>query len=115
VLAVFSYSHYASPSFSSGLLMLSSRHLSFRHLSFNNHLTRTLSSRASNILHALGLPTSGELKGVYDGQWKGSGEITQSICPTTGELLATVRTASSQEVHTAIQKSREAYRIFRSM
>ena len=90
--------------------MLSSRHLSFQH-----RLTRTLSTRASNVLQALGLPTSGELYGVYDGQWKGSGETTQSICPTTGELLGTVRTANSQELQTAIQKSREAYKGFRSM
>jgi aldehyde dehydrogenase family 7 protein A1 len=87
---------------------------SSRHLSATKHLTRTLSTRASNILHALGLPRSGELHGVYDGQWKGSGVITQSVCPTTGELLATVRTADDREVNTTIQKARDAYKGFRS-
>jgi len=88
--------------------------LASRHLTFSKRLTRTLSTRASNVLHALGLPTSGELQGVYDGEWKGDGPITRSICPTTGELLATVRTASDQQVYCTIQKAREAYRTFRN-
>lgn len=44
------------------------------------------------MLGALDIPTTPtELPGVYDGEWKGSGEILQSICPTTGEVLAHVK------------------------
>jgi len=88
--------------------------ISSRHISSKVRLTRALSIRASDVLQSLGLSTSGELNGVYDGQWKGSGEIIHSICPTTGEILAHVRTASPEDLRTAIHKSREAYRGFRS-
>jgi aldehyde dehydrogenase family 7 protein A1 len=68
-------------------------------------LTRRLSSRASSVLGALDIPTTPtELHGVYDGEWKGSGDILQSLCPTTGEVLAhvkTVRFSSSVSVSSA--------------
>ena len=55
-------------------------------------LTRRLSSRASSVLGALDIPTTPtELPGVYDGEWKGSGDILRSVCPTTGEVLAHVK------------------------
>lgn len=56
------------------------------------HPKRRLSSRASGILSALNIPSNKELSGVYDGQWKGSGEAIESVCPTTGEVLARIRT-----------------------
>ena len=44
------------------------------------------------MLGALDIPTTPtELPGVYDGEWKGSGDILQSVCPTTGEVLAHVK------------------------
>lgn len=53
---------------------------------------RYLTSRASRVLSAVGIPTDGTpLPGVYDGSWKGSGEEVASKCPATGETLATVR------------------------
>ena len=53
---------------------------------------RQLSSRASAVLSALDIPTTGqELDGVYDGEWKGSGKVLESVCPTTGEVLARVK------------------------
>jgi len=76
-------------------------------------LTRGLSSRATNILSALNISTKDELSGVYDGHWRGSGELFTSVCPTTGEVLARVKTASPQELHDAIARTREAYKIFR--
>lgn len=56
-------------------------------------LTRGLSSRASAILSSLDIPTGDatELPGVYDGTWTGSGEVLESRCPTTGEVLARVK------------------------
>jgi aldehyde dehydrogenase family 7 protein A1 len=61
-------------------------------IAFTTPLTRRLSSRASAVLGALDIPTTPtELPGVYDGEWKGSGDILQSVCPTTGEVLAHVK------------------------
>lgn len=54
--------------------------------------TRSLSSRAANVLSALDIPTTSDVCGVYDGEWKGSGDLVSSVCPTTGELLARVKT-----------------------
>ena len=58
----------------------------------NAHLARSLSSRASTVLTALDIPTSAAepIPGVYDGQWTGSGEVLESVCPATGEILARV-------------------------
>ncbi|GLB39836.1 putative dehydrogenase [Lyophyllum shimeji] len=76
-------------------------------------LARGLSSRASAILSSLDISTTEEIPGVYDGQWRGSGDIFSSVCPTTGETLAHVRTATPQELHDAIGRAREAYTVFR--
>jgi hypothetical protein len=52
-----------------------------------------LSTRATKILSALDIPTDGgEVHGVYDGAWGGSGEPLVSVCPSTGEKLAKVTT-----------------------
>ncbi|KAF5355393.1 hypothetical protein D9757_012547 [Collybiopsis confluens] len=77
-------------------------------------LSRLLSTRASEILSALNLSTTNEINGVYDGEWKGSGEIQESVCPTTGEILARVKTASPTDVSEALTRTREAYLHFRS-
>ncbi|KAA1478507.1 NAD-aldehyde dehydrogenase [Dentipellis sp. KUC8613] len=78
--------------------------------------THSLSTRASAVLSALDIPTDPiELDGVYDGEWKGSGDILESICPATGEVLARVKSASPQELQTAIAKSREAYSNFKTV
>jgi hypothetical protein len=62
---------------------------------FSTPLSRRLSSRASAVLSALDIPTTPtELPGVYDGEWKGSGEGFQSVCPATGEVLAHIKSVS---------------------
>ncbi|XP_076181815.1 aldehyde dehydrogenase 7 family member A1 isoform X2 [Ptiloglossa arizonensis] len=58
-------------------------------------------------LKQLGLTT--ENPGLYDGEWRGSGEIIESISPTTGEIIAKVRTSTTQEVNDAITKAHEAW------
>ncbi|EJD02030.1 succinate-semialdehyde dehydrogenase [Fomitiporia mediterranea MF3/22] len=82
---------------------------------FKRYFVRALSSRASRVLANLDLPTSdsAELPGVYDGVWGGSGDVFDSVCPTTGETLARIRTASPNEMQTALSKSREAFLYFR--
>ena len=54
--------------------------------------SRHLSTRAATILNALDLPTNAEIPGVYDGAWGGSGDVLESRCPTTGEVLGRVKT-----------------------
>lgn len=56
---------------------------------------RGLSTRAANILSALDIPVDKEVPGVYDGVWKGTGDILESVCPTTGEVLARVQSVSN--------------------
>ncbi|KAH9834383.1 NAD-aldehyde dehydrogenase [Rhodofomes roseus] len=79
------------------------------------HYAHALSTRASTILSAVGIPAESELPGVYHGEWVGSGDVLESVCPTTGEVLARVRSASPQELQTALGKSREAYTWFRML
>jgi len=81
-----------------------------------SHHHRLLSSRASAVLSALDIPTTPvELPGVYDGEWKGSGDVLQSVCPATGEILANVRSASPAELHGALERTKEAYVYLRSL
>lgn len=55
-------------------------------------LRRFLSTRASAVLSSLDFPGPlSDLPGVYDGSWKGSGPVITSTCPTTGEVLANIR------------------------
>lgn len=54
--------------------------------------SRHLSTRAASILNALDLPTNAEIPGVYDGTWGGTGDLLESKCPTTGEVLGRVKT-----------------------
>ncbi|KAB5588786.1 hypothetical protein CTheo_7773 [Ceratobasidium theobromae] len=74
-----------------------------------------LSTRATKILSALDIPTGGEVHGVYDGTWGGSGGILKSACPSTGEQLAAVTTATPGETQRAIERAREAYVSIRNM
>ena len=77
--------------------------------------TRSLSNRASTVLSSLGISSTDDIPGVYDGQWRGSGDLLTSVCPTTGEVLARVRSASPQELHEALERTREAYTHFRGL
>jgi aldehyde dehydrogenase family 7 member A1 len=69
----------------------------------NAYLTRGLSNRASTVLSSLDIPIGKELPGVFDGQWRGTGECLESICPTTGEVLARVQ--SVRELNILKRKS----------
>ncbi|ORX41162.1 Aldehyde/histidinol dehydrogenase [Kockovaella imperatae] len=82
-----------------------------RHLS-----ARYLSTRAERVLAAVNLPTDGgEIAGVYDGSWKGSGPAQVSKCPATGEVLAHVRTGTVKETEETIRKTKEAGKAIRAM
>lgn len=78
--------------------------------------TARLSTRATKILSALDIPTDGsEVHGVYDGVWGGSGEPLVSVCPSTGEELAKVLTATPEETKRSLDRAREAYVAIRKM
>ena len=85
-----------------------------RHLAFGKFQSRALSTRASTILSSLDIPTTGEIPGVYNGSWEGSGDVLTSTCPATGEVLARVVSASPKELHGTLEQTRRAYREFRS-
>ncbi|KAF9011864.1 Aldehyde/histidinol dehydrogenase [Cyathus striatus] len=63
-------------------------------------LSRAISTRASGILSSVGISAKDEIPGVYDGQWKDT---------------CRVRTASPEELHEALEKTRAAYKDFRDV
>ncbi|XP_053975035.1 putative aldehyde dehydrogenase family 7 member A1 homolog [Hylaeus anthracinus] len=58
-------------------------------------------------LNELGLTT--ENPGLYDGRWGGSGKVIESISPSTGQVIAKVRTSTAQEASNAITEARKAW------
>ena len=53
---------------------------------------RCLSSRAQRVLSALDLPIDDQpISGVFDGEWYGRGDLLESFCPATGEVIGRVR------------------------
>nr|XP_031860229.1 uncharacterized protein CI109_004361 [Kwoniella shandongensis]KAA5527301.1 hypothetical protein CI109_004361 [Kwoniella shandongensis] len=78
---------------------------------------RLISTRAQRVLSALDLPTdtSVAIPGVFDGEWKGSGEELISKCPATGEVLGRIKTGTISETNATISASLSASRIIRRM
>jgi aldehyde dehydrogenase (NAD+) len=62
---------------------------------------------AAAILKRLGLASINP--GIFDGEWRGSGEILQSFSPNDGSLLAEVRTATPEEYERAAQRASAAF------
>ncbi|GAA6002423.1 uncharacterized protein JCM10292_006650 [Rhodotorula paludigena] len=79
--------------------------------------SRPLSTKARSVLSSLDLPTSGEpIPGVlysHTKGWCGSGPLQKSHNPATGDVLAEVRTASSDDVENALKATRTAYEAWR--
>ncbi|KAJ1918771.1 hypothetical protein H4219_002390 [Mycoemilia scoparia] len=70
------------------------------------------SSQASveDTLKQLGLESHN--LGVYDGKWKGSGEVVESVSPATNETIATVQLGTPKdlnEILTDIEKSKRIW------
>jgi len=62
----------------------------------------------------LGLSTSSPNEGVFDGTaWKASGPVVDSINPSTGKPLASVREASAEDVARTMKATREAFKVWR--
>lgn len=75
--------------------------------------SRLLSSQAQAILRDLDL--QGEVSGVYNGKWGGSGATVESVNPATGEILGKVVTGTAADLETAVGLSKEAQIQWRTM
>jgi len=53
-----------------------------------------------------------ENHGVYDGSWKGSGEVVTSLSPANGQPIARVRTGTLQDYEGCIKASEEAWQVW---
>ncbi|KAI5478698.1 aldehyde dehydrogenase family 7 member A1 [Pseudohyphozyma bogoriensis] len=70
----------------------------------------------ASILSSLSISASTPNAGFFDGtSWGGSGPIIESINPATGLPIATVQTASKEEVDVAIKAARDAQKIWRGV
>ncbi|GJJ14509.1 hypothetical protein Clacol_008773 [Clathrus columnatus] len=97
-------------------MLLSLRKLNTSQRLLRDHLIcRRLSSRARNVLSSLDFSEkqSDTIPGVYDGEWRGSGEIFESVCPSTREVIGRIRSGTPDELQATLSKTREAYRKFR--
>jgi len=53
-----------------------------------------------------------ENKGVYDGAWKGSGEVMTSLCPANGRPIAKVITGTAQDYESCVTAAEEAWQVW---
>src|SRR5437660_1750787 len=92
----------------------------------NSSLLKTKSNRAADrankpkgrnapadLLHKLGLER--ENRGVFCGEWLGSGKLLESISPNDGKVLASVRSATPAEYERTIQRAQEAFRVWQAV
>ncbi|CAH0559480.1 unnamed protein product [Brassicogethes aeneus] len=47
--------------------------------------------------------------GVYNGEWKGSGPVVQSICPSNGKVIAQVKTGTVTDYQSCVDASQSAW------
>ncbi|CAG9765406.1 unnamed protein product [Ceutorhynchus assimilis] len=81
-------------------------------------LRRAMSSKSSFLINnpkyaflkELGLSETNY--GVYDGQWKGSGKVAQSVCPSNGEIIAEVQEGSVTDYESCIKSSETAWKVW---
>lgn len=50
--------------------------------------------------------------GVFDGAWKGSGQLIQSICPSNGKVIAEVKQGNASDYESCIQSSISAWNVW---
>ena len=49
-------------------------------------------------------------RGVFDGEWSGSGKLLQSLSPVDGSLLASIRTATPEDYERVLRRATAAFR-----
>ena len=65
------------------------------------------------VLSKLGLKAANP--GVFDGTWRGRGEVIESVSPIDGKRLATVRGGSTAEYNSAVSHAQDAFKKWRSV
>jgi len=53
--------------------------------------------------------------GVFDGQWKGSGEVVTSLCPANGKPIASVTTGTLTDYEGCVKAAEEAWQVWADM
>lgn len=53
--------------------------------------------------------------GVYDGKWKGSGEVVKSICPSNGKVIAEVKYGTAEDYDGCVKAAEEAWKVWADM
>lgn len=80
---------------------------------FNPNLLKTsflryTSHSHKDILEAFNMNNGREIPGVFNGDWIGDGETLPCYNPTTGQVIAEVRTASLRDLNNTIEASQKA-------
>src|SRR4026209_1597378 len=60
-----------------------------------------------SVLEKLGLTDVND--GVFDGEWRGGGNVIEKISPIDGKMLARIRTASDEDYKVAIERAHNAF------
>ncbi|KAI8088747.1 Aldehyde/histidinol dehydrogenase [Halteromyces radiatus] len=68
----------------------------------------------SQVFEQLGLQKSGNL-GVFDGEWKGNGDVIPSINPVNNQVIAEVRQGTTQDLDVALDRVAEAQKIWQEL
>lgn len=69
-----------------------------------------ISDSRYSFLKELGLKESN--LGVFDGTWKGSGQIVQSICPSNGKIIAEVKQGTTTDYENCVKASEDAWNVW---
>ncbi len=67
----------------------------------------------NTVLLKLGLKASNP--GVFDGNWRGRGEVIESVSPIDGKRLAAVRGGSTADYNSAVSRAQEAFKKWRTV
>src|SRR6266550_2720105 len=78
-----------------------------RHRAMSQKSKLSATSPDAEVMRRLGL--GGLNRGVFCGEWFGSGKILSSVSPNDGRLLAEVRTAASDEYERAVKRAHAAF------
>ncbi|KAI8988335.1 Aldehyde/histidinol dehydrogenase [Mycotypha africana] len=83
---------------------------------FSKIAVRSLSTfdKHHSVFEALGLQKTNN-RGVFDGEWKGSGDVVPSYNPVNNEVIAEVVTGTTEDLNVALEKVAEAQKIWREL
>ncbi|KAI9274505.1 Aldehyde/histidinol dehydrogenase [Phascolomyces articulosus] len=74
----------------------------------------TIYDKYKDTFERFGIAKSGN-KGVFDGEWKGSGPIIKSVNPVNNEVIAEVISGNVNDLNVALDKVNEAQKIWRDL